>query len=226
MSRTSCIAALDLSALTDWTLTVRILNRVPPPQLLLLDGSTGAGKSLLLRYLREEYSKSVFVGKKFTTRKKRLGDSDWEFSFLPTIPDRHSSYSFQSVDNNYAVNIEEARYAVANGFTYVISCTDRPVTEKLRSEFGTLVVYVYRTLTSSDLEMIFNSRGLFASKESELRRDEVSSVAVRYLQQLEIYDHVVLNISSELSAKAQLSTILSLYRIEQDSQLILGKETL
>jgi guanylate kinase len=196
------------------------LGMLDPPQIVLFDGPTGVGKSLLLGYLREAYSRSIFVGKKFTTRPRRIDDSDWEFHFTPKVPEENQGYSFTSVGEYYAVNIREVRTAIAQGYTYAISCTDRGIKEALKNEFSTIVLFVYRALTLDMLNLLLRSRGELGDRESAWRREEFSSVAAQYLAQLDLYDHVVLNVGSESNAFAQMERILSIYGIRNDQENI------
>src|ERR1051326_34723 len=114
-------------------------------QLLLFDGATGAGKSSLLEHIRDEYSRRLYVGKKLTTRRKRVGDNDWEFRFVEYIPSLSTHYSYDSVGSKYAVNRDQLMETIGRGFVYAISCVDRRTMEQLVSEFTTKTIYVYRS---------------------------------------------------------------------------------
>lgn len=193
------------------------MNTKSSPQLLLLDGATGAGKSSLLNYLREEYSRGVFVGSKLTTRPKRIGDNDWEFGFVTEIPERNAAYSFNSVGNRYAVNQDELSHTISRGLTYGITCVNRTTMEALKSDFDTLLIYVYRLWTAADLEGLLVSRGDTDGSASGLRRDEVASIASQYLEKIELYDHVLLNVGSKTNLLDQFSAILSWHGINRES---------
>ena len=192
------------------------MNSTKLPQLILLDGATGAGKTSLLAHLRRVYSRTVLVGTKLTTRRKRLADNEWEFRFVEHIPEQYALYSFQSVGNYYAIDYEELSHAVDLKLIYAISCVDREIMERLIADFNTLAIYVYRSWTATSFEELLASRGTSNSIESHVRRAEVASIASQYLRKLELFDHVILNIESESHLIEQLSRILLLYGISRD----------
>lgn len=186
------------------------------PQLIILDGATGSGKSSLLEHLHENYTQAVLVGAKLTTRKKRLADNDWEFRFTSRIPKQYERYSFSSVGNQYAVNVDEFQNAIQSRLTYAISCVDRRTSKLLSSRFSTVAIYVYRSWTQEELEALFQIRGTSCRLESELRREEIASIAKEYYDKIDIYDHVILNVGSRQEMIKQLAKILRLYGITQD----------
>jgi guanylate kinase len=185
------------------------------PQLILFDGATGSGKSSLLKCLRNEYSLSVLVGAKLTTRQKREGDNDWEFRFVDRIPAQYSRYSFNSVGNHYAVDPNELENAIRRPLVYAISLVDQQIMEILRSDFDTVIIYLYRLWEAEELEALLSSRGA-SDHDSQLRRDEVASIASEYLEKIKLYDHVVLNIGAETDMINQMSKILQVYGIARD----------
>lgn len=187
------------------------------PQLVLFDGATGAGKSTLLGYLRDEYRESVLVGAKLTTRKKRTSDNEWEFRFVKRIPEPYTPLSFGSVGSHYAIDYDQLVRAVDRRLIYSISCVDRRIIEILASDFITCTIYVYRSWTDIDLEALLISRGISDQFDAQLRRDEVASIAQEYLQKIDLYDHVLLNIGSKLQLIEQLAKILQSYGISGDT---------
>jgi guanylate kinase len=179
------------------------------PQILLLDGATGSGKSLILDHLRTNYARSVTVGAKYTTRRRRSTDNEWEFRFVERISDQHERYTFESVGNKYAVDRAELLHATDQNKVYAITCVDRVLIERLLAEFRGLAIYVYRQWSAVDFEALLTSRGTPRSSESQSRREEVSAVPAEYSEKIDIYNHVLLNLTSQTDVLAQLDRVLS-----------------
>ncbi|MEL7223103.1 MAG: hypothetical protein AAGJ93_17395 [Bacteroidota bacterium] len=178
-------------------------------QLILLDGATGVGKTTLLKFLQKQYRKRVFVGTKLTTRQRRADDNEWEFIFVENVPERFKRYSFDSVGNSYAINSDEINQIINQGLIYTVSCVDKGTLKRLKANYSAIVIYIYRSWNKEDLDSILESR----DNSSSERRDEITSITDEYLEKIQLYDHVLLNIGSEEELEKQLSEILALYNL-------------
>jgi guanylate kinase len=178
---------------------------------LLIDGPSGAGKSTLLNHLRTSQQIRVEVGSKYTTRAKRLGDNDWEFYFVDTIPPSDTTYSFRSISNEYSLDAAAMFAAFRVGKIYCVTCTDGPTLTKLRHEFSAVIVYVFRPLSEGGLDKVLASRGTLGAADAQARRSELSNVAPDYLSKMALYDHVILNVESEEFLRLQMDAILGMY---------------
>jgi histidine triad (HIT) family protein len=197
---------------------------VEKPQVIVLDGVTGSGKSTLLQYLRTNYSQSVHVGTKFTTRQRRVSDNDWEYSFVDAIADTYSRYRFQNLRHMYAVDSQALRDALAIGHTYATSCVNEDVIRLLVADFRTLPIYVFRPLASTELDDLLKSRGSVDAADTALRREELRLLADDYASKSELFRHVILNIGTKAQLCEQLSKLLESYGIGDDTAAILPGE--
>jgi guanylate kinase len=186
------------------------------PQVLLLDGATGTGKSLVLQYLRDEYRATVHVGAKFTTRKRRAGDNDWEFKFVESIPDSSRQYSYSSVGNEYAVDPVDLATAARHGKLYATTCVDPSILRRIAADFRTIVVYCYRPMTAAGLLALLATRGTRDPEEVEHRRKEVESVVADYQRRIALYNHVLLNLEGHHQLRDQVSSLLRHHGIAPD----------
>ena len=177
--------------------------------MILLDGPSGAGKSTSLSYLRENCRELVRVGSKYSTRKPRFGDNDWEFLFVESIPANLSQYAFQSVGHSYAVDIDAANQSLRDGKLYCVSCTDRRMIAKLKNDYGALVVYIARPMSEEALEAILKARGV-TKFDSDARRQEHRQAGADYISKLGLIDHVILNDRNREYLYDQIDTIISL----------------
>lgn len=183
--------------------------------MIFIDGGTGAGKTSLLKHLRAEYSQSVLVGTKLTTRPKRNTDNEWEFRFVNQIPEQYSKYTFTSVGYQYAIDENELLSTIKSGLVYAVICGDRRVIEALLA-LHAVGLYVYRAWTVPEFEALLASRGTLDPSEAQFRRDELSSTSGQYVEKVVFYNHVLLNLGSEPDLINQLSAILRLYGIHAD----------
>jgi guanylate kinase len=180
------------------------------PNIILLDGISGVGKSMILDFLKSKYKNKIFVGTKLTNRKRRESDNNWEFEFVENIPSNYE-LSFPSVGNLYAINNQEIERKITDGFTYVISCTDRTTIQKVQSRYKTIVIYIYRNFTIDDFSNLVLKKDTKSYTAIKNRTQEFADLSSGYLENIDLYDHVILNINSIENALKQLSKILSLY---------------
>ena len=132
-----------------------------------------------------------------TTRKKRLGDNDWEFKFVNQIPEHYSRYSFGSVGSYYAIDYHELNDVFNRGLCYAITCVDRHTIQALKMDFNTLVFYTFRPMTDHEIETILVQRGTSKTCDADMRRNEISSIPSEYFNKIEFYNHVLLNIGTK-----------------------------
>lgn len=185
-------------------------SNIIKPQVILLDGVSGVGKSMFLNFIKENYEEQLFVGAKLTTRKRRESDNDWEFKFLEEITSSHD-FSFQSVGNVYAINHKEIEENTCNGFAYVVSCTDKVTSEKIIKKYATVVIYIYRKFSIDEFNALILKKDSKGKTKIEDRVNEFAEVSSLYFENIDLYDHVILNIDSIETALNQLRKILSLY---------------
>ena len=184
------------------------------PEIILLDGASGVGKSTILQYLKNEYSDQLYVGSKLTNRQGRIGDTEWEFKFVEIIP-KNSKYSFQSVGYYYAIDFEELTNIIKQGITYVISCTDRNTIEKIKNDFPTISIYVYRAQTRMQVNQLLIDRGLQNEIDIKIRLAEYDLIISKYIENINLYDYVILNIGTVHELYCQISNLLSNYSINK-----------
>lgn len=175
--------------------------------LVLLDGPTGAGKSTLLRLLREN-EPAIHVGRKRTTRPRRNFDNDWEFEFVDELSEDQREYSFGSLEHEYAVDGPELRRALREGRSYAITCSHPALIERLRRNHPALVLYVYRPIAREELEGLLRIRGTADAADAAHRRAEVENAIADYTRNIQLYDHVILNVADEMSMLTQARAVL------------------
>jgi guanylate kinase len=178
------------------------------PEVLIVDGVTGTGKSTLLEFLRRDYADSIRVGATVTERRRRPTDSTWEYRFVNEIPERLAKFTFTSVGNRYAIDPDDITRAVSAGLCYAFTCANYEIIEFLRNRFKTLVIYVYRPLTSEDINMLMIRRQTESTEEIEARCADAARVLEDYATYIQIYDFVLLNAGTIEDFENQARAIL------------------
>jgi guanylate kinase len=163
------------------------------PELLIVDGVTGAGKSMLLEFLRREYAGSTQVGATLTERRRRVTDATWEYRFVDEISERLVNFTYTSVGNRYAIDVDEIASAVSAGLCYSFTCANYDIIEVLRSGFKTVVIYVYRPLTSEEIHALMKRRHAESTEDVEARCADAARVLDDYATYIQTYDFVLLN---------------------------------
>jgi len=163
------------------------------PELLIVDGVTGTGKSTLLEFLRRDYAGSIRVGATLTERRRRPTDATWEYRFVDEIPERLAKFTYASVGNRYAIDLDEIASAVSAGLCYSFTCANYAIIEFLRSRFKTVVIYVYRPLTSEEIQALMIRRQAESTEDVEARCVDAARVLEDYATYIQTYDFVLLN---------------------------------
>lgn len=163
------------------------------PQVLIFDGATGSGKSTCLEHVREAWSTLVEVGCKLTTRNRRPMDNDWEFQFVKEIPVSPKFVIFGAVGSEYAIEMSQITKSGRNGRIWATVCTDAQAIASLKSEFDLRVVYVHRCDLESKIGSILSVRGKLSGNERRQREIEVDTALDKYTEQIDAYDHVIIN---------------------------------
>jgi len=164
------------------------------PQLLLLDGPSGSGKSSVLEHLRDRFTHAIHVGRKFTSRSPRPDDNSWEFDFVQSVPIRDGLIQFSSVGHSYAIDVNAIHAANSAGCVYATTCVDLPTISYLRSIFATSVVFLYRPMPEASFRKILDSRCIRDASETQRRLDEFRHGTRDYIRRICMYSHVILNV--------------------------------
>jgi guanylate kinase len=183
-------------------------NRNVRPEVIVVDGVTGSGKSEILGYVREHPSQEYIVPQKLTTRPRRLSDNSWEFNFVENIPDTPSFIEWGSVGARYAVALNDLRRTVAQGKIAVFICTEASTISLLASEFKIIHLYLYRPIEKRDLMQLLAQRGL-GSEQIRTRIAEHASLQDDYLAKISTLSATLLNIGAISYLRRQFDELMS-----------------
>jgi guanylate kinase len=184
----------------------------PVAQVLTLTGPSTGGKSTVLAILQEAASRRFrpFVIKKFTTRPSRTGDGE-EIECVEKIPDS-CNLVYEQYGVRYGLELPKIFAALERGEAPIVILNDIRTVEDIRSLFGPLVTSLYVFRQSPSLERFLASAAeREASDEDEYIRRFKKAEAIHriYIENIQVFDSVILNVSDLKTLRRQVRQILS-----------------
>lgn len=176
---------------------------------IVLDGPTGAGKSLLLRFIGGTNFDGISAIRKLTTREKRAVSDD-DHIFVDSIPDSPEYLKYADVGSLYAVDLKEISALLSEGIVPALVCSDMVAINALRERYEVKTIFVYRPMSSQAVRDLMALRGVSTAGKVEDRLNELATLPKRYTERILLYDHVLLNIGSVEDLEAQLERVLAL----------------
>jgi len=176
--------------------------------LIVLDGPTGAGKSLLLQCLDGAKFDGICAIKKLTTRQKR-DVSEEDHIFVDSIPESADYLTYADVGSLYAVDLTKISALLSKGLVPALVCSDTIAIKALRERYQVKTIFVYRPMSSQAVRDLMAHRGVFIAGKVEDRIEELAKLPKRYTERILLYDHVLLNIGSVEDLEAQLERVLA-----------------
>lgn len=175
-------------------------------KLFLIDGPTASGKSEFLRIVKS-IDPSCVLAKKLTTRSRRVGDNDYEFTFVEKIPKEYLNWTFRSVGNFYAINIAALKKAILSKKNYILICTEPTIISRLKKDYDCIHIYVHRELTPESLDEVMSERKTANNSDAKDRISEVRQAIEQYAININCYDKVILNCGSLKNMEMQIRSI-------------------
>lgn len=173
-------------------------------------GASGSGKSTLLSIIRRVCPEAS-VHKKFTTRGQRPGESLENLEDLEHVeainPDLCEEI-YRKFSNYYGIRKELLRIAHANREMHFMIIRDIQAIRRLKSKYPELAV-IYIHSDPHDIEDAVQAReGL--DKQERLRR--IHDDYIDYVNNVTLFDHVVLNFWDIENAVKQLRHLIAHYQ--------------
>lgn len=180
------------------------------PRLITVTGPSGSGKSTLVQSIIDLTStdfQPVLVPK-FTTRPQRESDGP-EAVCVETIP-ASCDLVYEQYGVRYGLNQSDLWDLVASGRTPVVILNDIRAVEDIREQFGRISrsLYMFREAPSMDqFAALAESRGA-GSDEYQTRFRKAQAIHRIYIENLHLFDWVVLNVGSRARLKEQVRRLI------------------
>ena len=182
------------------------------PNVITLTGPSGSGKSTvlscLLRFGQKGF-KTVLVPK-YTTRDSRRDDHGEAVS-VQAIP-KSCNLVYEQYGVRYGLDIETVFTCLAQGETPVVILNDVRTVQDVRTALGPLVrsIFVFRERPSFETQKRL-SEARNVTNEDDIRRrfDKAQAIYRIYIENIQIFDHVIINSGSRLLLRSQVRQVLN-----------------
>lgn len=186
-------------------------------RIITLTGPSGAGKSTAIDYILKSKS-SYFQPEcipKFTTREKRKDDSKREVKYCTELPES-CDLVYQQYDVRYGLAIEDIVSKLQEGRSPIIVLNDVRTISEVKRIFGDIVdsLFVYRTEPKIEyFRELAHKRGVFDEIKIERRFRKAQAIYRIYIENIYLFNRVVINSFGRRELKSQIQRIVKSYRI-------------
>lgn len=180
------------------------------PYIITITGPSGAGKSSTLNYLFEE-KKECFdpvIVPKYTDRSPHLDDQG-EVVYVKEMPDSCDLKYIQYGDC-YGIALSTLLEHIMAGKSPIVILNDVRAVEDVKKAFGGIVrsLFVFREGPNRDHYLeIAKAKGL-RDEEIEHRLTKAKTLYRIYIENIHIFDHVIINSSTLLELRLQVKQIV------------------
>ena len=169
-------------------------------RLITLTGPSQAGKSELIKlFLKHKSSNFLPVTvPKFTTRKPRPDDRPTEVITVPSLP-VELDLVYQQYDSRYGVSSLALVEQLKRGYSPILVLNDVRIITDVKRMFGPLTLSLFIFRKAPNAESFYSdaaSRGDTDSDEISKRLKKAEAIYRIYIENIHLFDHVILNAGS------------------------------
>lgn len=190
------------------------------PHVITITGASGAGKSTVVRYLLASANKSFRpeLVAKYTTRPRRATDDPnmVEVICRDAIPPK-CDLVYEHCEERYGLRMDTLFDIVASRQSPIVILNDVRAVEDVRNCFKGLVrsVFIFREVpTRRRYIELAMERGIKDAEEPERRFHKAQAIYRIYIENIHLFDHVILNSGTFEQLEAQVKQIVK--GLEQD----------
>jgi len=183
------------------------------PVLFVVVGASGAGKGVLLRSVRDMGERHVVVIPKVTTRSPKTTDGP-EMISVSSIDLKRYDIQYGNYKAQYGISSREVYLGLRSGRHCLVICSNMKIAiPQLKEIFGPLMklVYLYAPITPEVTEENQRLIGATRSDETKVRKDKVSVIFRYYIDNIGIFDHVLLNVGDPEDLSDQMFRLVQSY---------------
>lgn len=175
------------------------------PHVITITGPSGAGKSTTLRFL-ENCGNRVFrpeMVPKYTTRPPHE-DDEGEVICVEHLP-AQCDLVYEQYGDRYGLELRDIFDLVAEGKSPIVILNDVRAVEDVRNTLGGLVRSIFVFMESPTLERfkklartkgLLDEEGKISKEDLELRLGKAQALYRIYIENIHLFDHVIINCGS------------------------------
>ena len=189
------------------------------PYLITLTGPSGSGKSTVVKYFlrkRNKYFHAKLIPK-YTTRNPRKDDSG-EVICVKEIP-AECDIIYEQYKVRYGICLDEIFILLAKGISPIIILNDVRTVEDVQDALKGLVksFFVFRqSPTLENHRLLAKSRGVNNESEIEQRFRKAQAIYRIYIENIYLFDHVIINAGSRTDLRMQVLPIIKSLKQENN----------
>ena len=166
------------------------------PKLIIVNGTSGSGKTHMLETVASMY-KNIVPIRKYTTRAERPYEDETLSKSLIFNCDINNitscDFFYQFKKEFYGIKKSDMELTLTHGLNPIIIVRDFPTIIKLKSEYkDNLTFYIHSAYTGDTLINYLESKGRTNVKENIAMNKDTFYQYVEHLSQ-EIFDHIIIN---------------------------------
>jgi guanylate kinase len=182
------------------------------PHVITITGPSGAGKSTTVRYLQKPVDQTFKprLIPKYTTRPPHI-DDEGEVICVEAIP-RECDLIYEQYEFRYGLALGTIFDTIANGQSPLVILNDIRAVEDVRNSLRRLVRALFIFRKSPTLqeygELAANVKGVIDEKERERRFKKAQAIYRIYIENIHLFDHVIVNSGTEEELETQVKQII------------------
>lgn len=197
------------------------------PVLLNIVAASGAGKGVLLRSIRDMCGRYISIIPKATNRERRATDGDEIVGYADGNFPSYYDIIYGNYTNKYGIPTKAIWDCFQNGKHAFLICSNfKSVNKdgkrlkgfddaipKLKKFFGPALklVYLFSLINPTVSKAHHNQIAVDDPKEIDIRNQKINTVNQYYFDNIEYFDHVLLNIKEPEDLNDQLFRLILYY---------------
>lgn len=198
-------------------------------RLFIISGTPTSGKTTLINMIRLEPSLNAVVVPKYATRSWRNVSDDTQYN--ATVSDKAFDFTYPYHNNRYGVSVQAIYDILSRGFNGFIIVSPPRIVRQMKQVLGSLATTIYLHSNRAEAELVEivtqrrNATGVYRNiltqeldKEVRTRTINMRVVRRQYVENIALYDHVLLNTASQENLLLQLKNIVRAYQEDRYCQ--------
>ncbi len=183
------------------------------PTLFVIVAASGAGKGVLLRSVRDMGERHMIVIPKVTTRRRKTTDGP-EMIHVRRIDRKRYHVVYGNYKSHYGISTEDIYAALRLGRHCMLICSNmKSAIPALKAALGPLMklVYLYAPPDPESTESNQILIGATDQDETRIRKNKVWVVFRYYVDNISLFDHVLLNVGDPEDLSDQMFRLVQSY---------------